>query len=233
MYHLRTYTAGFDEPSYSPFCAKTIYMLSYSKTPWKRVDTLDPRTAPQGKLPVLEADGKTIHDSENIYEFLKAKGVDFDAKLPADQTLASQATIRMVEEHLYFQLVYDRWINPDVWVKTKPAYFGHLPWPIKHLVPNTLQKSLHKTLKGHGMARFYPQERIARAVQDITALDRQLDGKPFLFGDKPTRADFSVVPILRAIRATPVDTDLKTSLDQCPALCDYLDRAHDLFLNPK
>ncbi|MFT4914310.1 MAG: glutathione S-transferase [Yoonia sp.] len=114
MYDLITYQAGFGSVSYSPFCVKAVWMLNHAKVAWQREDCFDPRKFQHGKLPVLRSDGELIHDSDNIRVFLEQGGANFwGATSPRDQAFG-QALIRMAEDHLYFHVVHDRWINDAV-----------------------------------------------------------------------------------------------------------------------
>lgn len=51
-----------------------------------------------------------------------------------------------------------------------------------------------------------------------------LGDKPFLFGDRPTAADYTAVPMLRASIVTPVPTLLSDFIRQDAAVMAYLER---------
>ena len=59
---------------------------------------------------------------------------------------------------------------------------------------------------------------------DLKAIAARLHHRPFLFGNAPTAADFSVAPMLDALRRTPVATRLTKRVAQDQILTAYLDR---------
>ena len=77
------------------------------------------------------------------------------------------------------------------------------------------------------MGRHSAEERFDRVQRDVTAVREILGDKPFLFGDQPTAADYSVVPMLRAAVVTPVTKPLGQSIKDDPALMAYVTRGTD------
>lgn len=189
----------------------------------------DPRKMPYEKLPVIRADGKLIADSDNIRMWLEARGADFDAGLDAQQRTQSRALIRMVEEHLYFHVVYDRWADDAVWPVTRDVYFGAIQKPIRRFITNGIRKPVIASSKQMGIGRFTPQERLARAELDLQAIRDTLTG-PFLFGLKPTAVDASIAPQLSGMMATPVPTLLGDRLRGDKMLVDYVQRVSEATL---
>lgn len=224
MLTLLTYPAAFGLFSGSPFCVKAAYLLQLSGHRWKRHDLLDPRKMPHGKLPVLRTQERLMPDSDGIRSWLEAQGAEFDARLTDVQKGQSRALIRMAEDHLYFQLVMDRWGNDEVWPVLRDTFFAEVPRLIRRPVTNSIRKSVLKGLAMQGVSRFSPAERMERVENDLSAITSFLWQNPFLFGQAPTSADLSVAPMLAAMRATPVKTDLRRRIAEDPILTDYLDR---------
>lgn len=227
MLTLLTYPSGYGQFSLSPFCVKAAMLLTYSGQPWQREDHVDPRKMPHAKLPVLRADENLIPDSGDIRVFLEQQGASFDDGLTDIQKAQSRALIRMAEEHLYFHLVMDRWGNEEVWPAIREEYFRAIPPLLRRPITNQLRKTLLKGLNVHGIARFSPRERLDRVEHDLEAIHAYLWQSPFLLDNKPTSADFSVAPILDAIRRTPVDTPLSRRVSMDRLLTDYLARMDD------
>ncbi|MEL6860533.1 MAG: Tom37 metaxin N-terminal-like domain-containing protein, partial [Pseudomonadota bacterium] len=114
MIQLTVYPAKFGEPTASPFCMKSICMFEAAGLPYQLIETADPRSAPKGKLPFIDADGELIPDSEQIRTFIETTAeMDFNRDLSEHDRGVSQALIRMVEEHLYFAIYADRWAEDD------------------------------------------------------------------------------------------------------------------------
>jgi len=228
MLKLITFPAAFGEPSASPFCVKAMCLLQFSGASWTPKYTSDSRKTPNGKLPILIDGGKTIADSDTIRDFLEQTFIfDFDKGLTPEQRAISRAVIRMVEEHLYFALVSDRWLNDGNWAVLKKAFFSEIPKMINGLVTNMIRKKTRQQVTAQGMARHSVNEQISRAAKDIDTIKTLLGDKPFLFGDAPTAADMSVVPMLRGIAMIPTQTGLRDLITKDQVLMAYLDRGRD------
>lgn len=228
MIKLTVYPASFEEPTASPFCMKAMCMLHASGLPHEIVETADPRSAPKQKLPFIEIDGSQIPDSEQIRACLEvAADIDFDEGLSVRERAVSRALIRMVEEHVYFAIVADRWAEDDNWEHVRKAFFADVPAIIRGFVTRQVRKDALRRLNGQGMGRHSAEERFDRARRDIIAIREVLGDKPFLFGDAPTAADFSVVPMLRASIVTPEPKPLSNFITSDAVLMDYVTRGTD------
>lgn len=228
MLKLISFPPALDEPSASPFCVKAMCLLQASGQAWQPKFTNDPRKAPNRKLPLLIDGADSIPDSDGIRAYFENRyGVDFDEGLTAEQRATSRAIIRMVEEHTYFVAIANRWLNDANWNVLKDIFFGKMKMPLRAFVPNMVRKSTRAQITAQGTARHSVTVQTQRAEQDIAALKTLLGDKPFLFGDAPTAADMSVVPIFRAILTAPTQTDLRDLVMNDPTLVDYLDRGKD------
>jgi glutathione S-transferase len=209
-------------------------LMELAGQPWKPKFTPDPRKAPKAKLPVLVDGDKTIADSDQIRDYLESTyAIDFDAGLDDTQRATSRAVIRMMEEHTYFAVVCDRWMNDGNWAHLRKAYFGHLPFPLFGLITRQVRKQAAGQVKNQGMGRHSEEERFARVVKDVDSITALLAGKPFLFGDKPTAADLSAVPFLRAGAGTPEATQLSRRINDDANLTAYLERGMAAFYPDK
>ena len=227
MLMLYTYPRGFGQFSLSPFCVKAAAMLKLSGLDWARQDFDDPRKMPLAKLPVLNTAERLIPDTHNIQHYLESQGAEFDPDLSDMQRARSHALTRMAEEHLYFNLVLDRWGNDAVWPTIREIHFAKVPAILRRPVANALRRKLLRGLGTHGIARFSVTERQLRVEQDLKAIQTCLWQGPFLMGNRPTSADLSVGPMLAAIRSTPVQTPLSRRVAEDAQLSDYIDRLED------
>ncbi len=225
MLELQTYIPAFGSPSASPFGAKAIALLNMAGAKYTIKFGADPRKAPKQKLPVLIDGDQTIADSDFIRAHLeKTHNIDFDAGLSKPERATSRALIRMVEEHLYFALVCDRWLNDDNWEHVRATFFGKIPALVRGVITNRIRKYARAQATAQGMARHSVDEQLARADKDITAITDFLGDKPFLFGKNPTAADASVIPMLKAIAGSPMPTKLSTRVNNDVVLAAYLER---------
>lgn len=230
MMQLQTFGPGFGEPDASPFCLKAMCFLHMSDVDWQTVPNSDSRKAPYQKLPVLVSGGDTIADSDNIRQYLeKSTGTDFDANLNDQQRAQSRAMIRMVEDHLYFCLVYDRWMTDESWMQLKNHFFSDMPLPLRLLIPDMVRRNVVRNLKAQGMGRLEYSRMLERASKDITAIKNILDEKDFLFGNSPGAADVSVVAVLTSIAANPIKTGLQQLVATDSQLSEYIARGKRAF----
>lgn len=228
MIKLTVYPASFEEPTASPFCMKSICMLHAAGLPYEIIETGDPRGAPKQKLPFIEVDSLRIPDSEEIRAFIEtAADLDFDEGLTERERGISRSIIRMVEEHVYFAIVADRWGEDDNWEHVRRAFFSDIPAIIRGFVTRQIRKQALAQLDGQGMGRHSAEERFDRVRRDMIAIREILGDKPFLFGENPTGADYSVVPMLRASIVTPVTKPLGAFIKSDPTLMGYVTRGTD------
>lgn len=230
MIQLTVYPAKFGEPTASPFCMKSICMFEAAGLPYQLIETADPRSAPKGKLPFIDADGELIPDSEQIRTFIETTAeMDFNRDLSEHDRGVSQALIRMVEEHLYFAIYADRWAEDDNWEHIRKAFFNEVPAIIRGFVTKSVRKQALAQLSAQGLGRHSPQERFERVRRDLISIRDVLGDKRFLFGDKPSAADFSVVPMLRAAIVTPVEKPIGAFIKNDTVLMNYVTNGTDTF----
>lgn len=226
MLNLLVFPTNFGQLGGSPFCLKAICLLNMSGQDWKN-SLADVRKMPKAKLPVLKVGDRLIPDSENIRTFLEQQGADFDAGLSDTERAASTAFIRMAEEHLYFQLVADRWLRDDTWPITRDTFLGMIPKPVRVVIGGKLRKNLRSGLHTQGIGRFSETERAERVAKDLEAIKLQLGDKPYLFGDAPTAADASVCPMLSGLSTIPLPTEVSCLVKNDDMLMGYIGRMRD------
>jgi len=226
---LQTFGPAFGQPDASPFCLKAMCLLHIAGVNWTTVPGSDVRKAPVRKLPVLIDGNTVVYDSDNIRTHLETQyGADFDNGLDAYQRAQSRSIIRMVEEHLYFCMVYDRWIPDGSWVHIKKVFFAELPPVIRSIVPSIARKSVISDLKGQGLGRLSYSEMLARAKLDISAVENLLGHHNFLFGDKPNAADVSCACMLVHIAASPLESSLRECVRENQQLMRYTNRVMEI-----
>ena len=225
MMKLVAFPPSFGLPSSSPFGMKAICFMNMAGVDWEWSRKADPRKAPKGKLPLLIDGGARIPDSEDIRAYLEQKtGLDFDAGLNDEQRAISRAVIRMCDEHLYFVLVCERWLNDANWEIVRETFFGMIPRPLRGFVTGKIRKKVRDDMYAQGIGRHSPEERMARADKDIGAIATLIGEKRFLFGDAPSAADASAGPMLASIAALPTESALRARVAEDAPLMAYLDR---------
>ena len=128
--------------------------LRMAGLPYELVNSGDVLKAPKGKLPWIDDDGKRVADTNFIIEYLKGRyGDPLDAALSPEQGAVATAFQRLLEEDLYWAVVQTRWVEDAGWQKTREAFFGALPVPLRWIVPPLARRGLRSEMRGHGMSR--------------------------------------------------------------------------------
>lgn len=224
MYQLITYRAGYDAFSFSPFCIKAAWLLNVAGVVWERQDENDPRKYPHAKLPCLRDGDHLIHDSANIQAFLEGQGADFWGATSARDKALGHALIRMAEEHMYFYIVIDRWMDETGWPHIREAYFSDIPKLLRGPITGKIRKDLRKALSNRGLLRMSKAERAAALDADLQALTTLLTDHDFLLGDQPTLPDYTVGAMLVSMQKGPIDTEQTKRISNDPVMMAYVGR---------
>lgn len=224
MIKLYVFAPAWSVPNPSMFCVKVETFLRMVDLPYETVHTL-PNTAPKGKLPYIEDQGKTIADSHFIIEYLKQTyGADPDAALsPVDQAV-SHAMQRMIEENTYWVVMYSRWSTPTGWVENRHAFFGGLPPVVRALVATLVRREMRAQIRGQGMGRHSAQEIDHIGMLDLSCLSAFLAEKPYFLGQEPTTLDASAFSLLSNLVGCPIPSPLKQQAQKLANLAAFTER---------
>ncbi len=219
MLTLKVFAPAMGQKSPSPFSMKAIALMQMSGLDYQ-LKPGDPRKGPKQKLPVLVDGNKQIPDSTHILAHLKkAHNIDLDQELSPEQMAVAEAFRRMIEEHLYWVLVYSRWIeNGD---EVREGFFGSVPAIMRKFVFNMIVKKVRASLYGQGMGRHTPAEIHAFGAADLEAVSQYLDTRDYFFGDQPTSIDATIFGIIDSIIVPRLDTELKKNAISHQNLIDH------------
>lgn len=216
--------------SVSPFCLKVDAFLRMTGTPHASVTAATPFGGPKRKAPWIEHDGRTLGDSTFIIAHLIDRfGVDPDAGLSADQRGRAVAIQRLVEENLYWAMVYDRWVRPENWPVLKESVLGQIPSVVRTVIAPIARQGVKRQLKGHGIGLHSPEEIEAIARRDLEALAGMLGDRDWFFGDSPTLVDATVFSLLANIRYVAFASPMKAMIEGHGGLARHTDRFRDRF----
>ena len=98
---------------------------------------------------------------------------------------------RLIEENLYWAIVYCRWFDDSNWPTIRKTFFGELPPIIRQVIPILARRNIQANLQGHGMGRHTPEEIYDIGLKDLTAIADFLADKPYLMGEEATTVDAS------------------------------------------
>ncbi len=214
----------FGIPNMSPFCLKLEAWLRMAGLKYDLREVTDPRKGPKGKLPYIHVDDTEIADTSIIIEYLKKhNSVTLDNHLSLVDRAVAHAFEKMLEEHLYWALLYNRWVDEN-WPKTREAIFSTLPTLLKTVIPMLAQKNIKTGLDGHGMGRHSREEIYEMANQDLKAVVDFLEDKPYLMGDKISSVDASLFAFSCNILNAPMRSPMKDYLLKCDNIKRYNER---------
>ncbi len=169
-----------------------------------------PFKGPKGKLPWIEHEGATLGDSSFIIEHLGRRyGHDLDASFDPALRACGQAFKRLLEENLYWVMVYDRWVVPTNWERFEPEVFGLIPSFARPLIGPLARRNVWKELRGHGIGLHSREEIHRLGCRDILAVADFLGDKPFLLGERPSEVDASAYGLLANILEAPIESPVK------------------------
>ena len=217
-------------PSVSPFCLKLDAYLRLAAIEHRSVVDATPFGGPKGKAPWIEHDGRKIGDSSFIIDYLRERlGTDPDAALaPADKGVA-RALKRMIEENLYWTMVYDRWIVEPNWRIFRNVVLGGVSPPMRSIIGPLARRNVKKQLHGHGIGLHTAEEIHAIGIGDAGALADYLGDKPFLMGQNPTSIDAAAYGLLANIMIPPIASPVKDYLLKRNNVADYVARFRKRF----
>ena len=207
-------------PDPSPFVMKTDIQLKLCGLDY-RVEHAGLGQAPKGKLPFISDCGEIICDSVFIRDHIERKyGLDLDSGLTAAQRAQSWAVERMLEDHLYWAIVYARWGNETNFAKGPAQFFGDAP-------PEVLtgaQQEMMTTLHGQGFGRHAPEEVGMLAYRSFAALSTLLSDQNYLFGDQATALDAGALATIAGATLEMFDSPVTDAARSFPNLIAYRDR---------
>jgi glutathione S-transferase len=217
-------------PDSSPFVIKTMMLLKLAGLECQTVQG-NPLKAPMRFLPYIDDDGVTVADSTLIRRHLERKyKCDFDAALTREQRAQAWAVERMCEDHLYFAMLENRWLDPINFRKGVATMFGVIPAPLRPIARVVLRRMNAARLRGQGLGRHSKTDIAELASCDIAALATILGNKPYLMGDEPCGADASVFGIITSVLTPPLESPLRDAMSKHRNLVAYRDRvAHRYF----
>jgi glutathione S-transferase len=225
MITLHQYPPAFGLPSLSPFCIKVEVFLKVAGLPYLVKHERNPARGPKGKMPFIVDGERTVADSSFIIEHLVEKyGLEaLTVKDPA--ALAFQA---LIEESLYFILLYSRWIDADGYKVVRAAFAPLFPPLVGKPFLAHIRRNLTRQARAQGLGRHSQDEVYAQGVKQITALALQLADGRFFFEERFTTFDATAFAFLLTILNQPIASPLQECVIGHKNLCDYVIRLEEL-----
>lgn len=185
--YLHQFPAGGGMPSFSMPCLKLETYLRLADIEYE--DCRAMQMGPLGKCPWIEVDGEAVPDSDTCIDYLAQRWPDknLDANVSAADLAVAHLVKRTLEEHLYWSIVYNRWVEQvDLTIKTVLGMSGFMGWMVGKKV---IAASIEASLRAHGLGRHPRTELYHRAAKDLKAISVSLGSKKFFGGEKPCATD--------------------------------------------
>ncbi len=226
MIDLYQFTPAFGIPNISPFCMKLEAFLRISNIPFQIIYEDDPRKSPKGKLPYIRDNGIVIGDSELIIDYLESK-LEFhvDGHLDSQKTATHHAFVRMLDEHLYWVLMYSRWIEEHNWQTIRKELFYDIPPPISTIMANKIRRNFRDQLHAQGMGRHSREDIYNKGCKDLEQLSVLLGDHHWFGGDYVSKLDLTVIGYLTNILVPELHSPLTDCVKNCGNLEVYAVRA--------
>jgi glutathione S-transferase len=203
--------------------------LPYTLVPWRTLQDL--QNAPKGKFPYIDDKGQKIADSAFILDYLQATYGDplGEQHFTAHDRAIAHSMRRMLEEHLYWVIVYTQWMEEVAWEAYKPVLFGNLPPTERQMAAAQARESVQSKLHAQGIGRHSRTEIYDLGKADLSAVSAYLGDKPYCMGDQPTALDATAYASLSRILWVPYESALKTHLQTLSNVVAYCQRMRERY----
>jgi glutathione S-transferase len=205
-----------------------------AEVPHRLVTLTSPPRSSTGKIPYVEfPSGERLADSGLIIERICLDyAVDLDAGLSTTQLALGHAVRRMIEEHLYFAGIHERWITPAGYAATSRDYFAFMPFPLRSLLPLLLRRKMRGYLHAQGVGR-HPDAQITRAASADLASLAELLGDHEYFHGQPSTIDATLYGFVAAWMSHRFDSAIKQEATSHANLVAYCNRMRDRYWPPE
>jgi len=224
MITLYTFGPYFGLPDPSPFVMKAEVLLKMARPPY-RTDTTGFKKAPKGKLPYIDDDGMIVCDSTFIRIHLEEKHhIDFDEGLSPAERGVAWAFEKMCEDHLYWAMIYERWLDDANFDAGPRKFFQVVPAPMRPLVVTMIRRQMRRNLWGQGLGRHAEDELSQLGERAVASLADYLGDKPYLMGERVCGADAAIFPFVGGFLSRTFETPIRSAVEQRSNLVAYCDR---------
>ena len=229
MMTLLGFGSAFSLPDVSPFVMKVQVLLKMANLPYVNQPALS-MNAPKGKLPVLIDGDETITDSTFIRLHLESKyHLGFDAHLDPQQRASLWALEKLLEDHLYWLLLWDRWLDDVVFEKGAARLFDRVPEHIRADVMSQTREHFRTQIGAQGTGRHSDTERVALAERAFAAIDGMLGDSQWFGQEKACGVDATAAGFLIWVFCPALDSPIKAAAEKFPRLKAYEERARRIF----
>ena len=212
-------------PNPSAFCIKVETLLRMGDIPYEIVFENNPAKGPKGKFPAIKDGEQFIGDSSLIYKHLQQQhGLNLDEHLSGEQQAVAHAFSKLLEEHLYWPILYSRWQDPNHSHHTKTAFKATMPAFIFPLIWRIASKSTIKQIHAQGTGRHSSEEIYQFGCDAVEAVATYLDDKPYFMGDKVSAIDATIFAFIVLLLDAPHQDPMSLLARQKENLIAYCEK---------
>jgi glutathione S-transferase len=224
MITLYTFGQYFGLPDPSPFVMKAEMLLKLAKVEYQ-ANTKGFGKAPKGKLPFIDDNGTVVADSTLIRLYLEQKySINFDGALTPRERGIAWAAEKMLEDHVYWAVVYWRWLKDANFDRGPRHFFKRAPAIIRPIVTTLVRRNVRARLHGHGLGRHTEAEMTAMACRAYDSLSQILGDNKYLMGNEPCGADATAFAFVAGSLAKIFESPLQVKAASLDNLVAYNDR---------
>jgi glutathione S-transferase len=224
MITLYTFGPYFGLPDPSPFVMKGEMLMKLSGLKYE-TSNKGFAGAPKGKLPYIREGETLVADSTLIRLYLEQKhGIDFDRGYGPRERGTGWVAEKMLEDHLYWIMIYWRWLTEPNFSKGPRNFFKRAPALIRPLVERIVLRKIRRNLHGHGLGRHSEAETTAMASRGIEALAQILGDNRYFLGATPSGSDATVFAFVAGVLASHFESPLRDRMQTMANLVAYRDR---------
>jgi glutathione S-transferase len=206
MIRLHGFGPAFGLPDPSAFVTKAEVLLKMAGLAYQCAPG-DFKTNPKGKIPYIIDEGLVVGDSTLIRFHIEQKyGFDFDAGASTADLGAAWAIEKMCEDHLYWPVVAQRWMDKGNFERGPAMFFKGIPAFIRPLVLWMVNRKIKRNLYGQGFGRYSEAEGRAIVARDLAYLAGYLEGREYLGGAQPCGSDATLFAFLISLTVPTIFT---------------------------
>ncbi len=224
MLTLQIFGPAFGLPDPSPFAMKGEMLLKLAGVDY-RTEVGDVRKAPKGKFPVLIDGDTTVPDSTFIRFHLEDRhGIDFDKGLSARERGIAWSVEKMLEDSLYFAVMYERWAIDENFDRGPRTFFDVIPAPLRGILVRVIRRQVNRNMWGQGMSRHSRADICRLAGRMLTSVSDVMGDNKYLMGSRACGADAAVFSFLASCLCPIFDSEVLTLTRSHKNLVEYNQR---------
>jgi hypothetical protein len=166
-----------------------------------------------------------VPDATAIRRHIEKKHrLDYDLGLDAVQRATAWAFEKMVEDQLYWVLLYERWMIDGNFRRGPARAAERIPAALRPVATAMMRRRMRTRLLVQGIGRHVPEDINALGARSINAMADFLGDKPFFMGREPAGIDATMFAFVCAALCPYFDSRVRGAAERRDNLRGYLGR---------